>query len=76
MEAQQHSNNELQRNRCSTQMPLIYSPYALSLSVGHTSLEPHSHEVMINSMANWNLENLPRNNRKENRNYNLEVNLD
>ncbi len=46
-----------------------------SLSVGHTSLEPHSHEVLINNMANvWlerleHLDNLPRNNRNENRNY-------
>ncbi len=40
-----------------------------SLSVGHTSLEPHSHEVVINNIANvWleileHLDNLPRNNR-------------
>ena len=42
-----------------------------SLSVGHTSLEPHSHEVVINNIANvWlerleHLVNLPRNNRNE-----------
>ena len=46
-----------------------------SLSVGHTSLEPHSPEVVINNMANvWlerleHLDNIPRNNKKENRNY-------
>ena len=45
------------------------------LSVGHTSLEPHSHKVVINNMANlWlerlqQLDDLQRNNRKENRNY-------
>ncbi len=48
-----------------------------SLSVGHTSLEPHSHEVVINNMTNvWlerleQLDNLPRDNRNENRNYNF-----
>ncbi len=48
-----------------------------SLSVGYTSLEPHSHEVVINNMANvWlerleQLDNLLPNNRNENRNYNF-----
>ncbi len=42
-----------------------------SLSVGYTSLEPHSHELVINNIANvWLerlelLDNLPRNNRNE-----------
>ena len=45
--------------------------------MGYSSLEPHSHEVMINNMANvWlerleHFDNLPRNNRNENRNYNF-----
>ena len=44
---------------------------------GHTSLEPHSHEVVINNIANvWlerleHLDNLPRNNRNEN--FNCEM---
>ena len=42
-----------------------------SLSVGHTSLEPHSHEVVIKNIVNvWlerleHLVNLTRNNRNE-----------
>ena len=48
-----------------------------SLSVGHTSLELRSHEVVIVNMANlWferlqQLDNLQRNNREEDKNYNF-----
>ncbi|XP_028412469.1 putative nuclease HARBI1 [Dendronephthya gigantea] len=53
----------------------VVAEFEWSMSVGHTSLEPHSNKVVINNMANlWlerlqQLDNLQRNNGKENRNY-------
>ncbi len=62
----------LHSNHSQTALTLeIEVEFEWSLSVGHTSLEPHSHEVVINNIANvWlerieHLVNLPRNNRNE-----------
>ncbi|XP_028407526.1 putative nuclease HARBI1 [Dendronephthya gigantea] len=53
----------------------VEAEFEWSMSVGYTSLQPHSNKVVINNMANlWleilqQLDNLQRNNGKENRNY-------